>query len=335
MKRIPSLLAISFLISTSAGFTRAQVRPEIRPIESVTLSTQQFLLGDKNGKPALLAGELRIPDGTTGRVPAVILVHGSGGLAEYHERWAQEINNIGVAAFLLDSFSGRGIIETRSDQSQLDNIAMLVDAYRALALLAGDRRIDANRIAVMGFSKGAVAAIYSSSERFRKMYAPPNIQFAAHIGLYTPCYEHYRDEDIVTGKPMRMFHGLSDDYVPIAPCRLYVDRLKKKGVDVTLTEYAGAYHTYDNFRRRSQPESLQDAQTRRNCDLVEGDHGLILNKKTGKPFALNTDPCVERGVHVAYSEAATAATVKAVKDFLIATFKLKPSVSQSSGSYPR
>ena len=105
-------------------------------------------------------------------------------------------------------------------------------------------------------------------------------------------------------------------------------RLKKKGVDITLTEYSDAYHTYDNFRR-GQLELLPDAQNTRHCEIAEGDHGSIMNAKTGKPFTL-ADPCVEKGAHVGYNEAATAATVKAVKDFLTATFKLKPSVSQSS-----
>jgi len=43
-----------------------------------------------------------------------------------------------------------------------------------------------------------------------------------------------------------------------------------------------------------------------------------LNTKTGAPFTLN-DPCMERGTTIAYDEAATTATVKAVKDLLTAT----------------
>jgi predicted peptidase len=85
---------------------------------------------------------------------------------------------------LLDSFSGRGIVNTINDQSQLDSLAMIVDAHRALDSLAQHSRIDPSRIAVMGFSKGSVAAIYSSNERFRKMYGPTNIEFAVHVGLY-------------------------------------------------------------------------------------------------------------------------------------------------------
>ena len=86
MTRTWLLSALPIIFTLSVACAQAQVRPEIRPIESVTLTTQQFLLGEHNGKPASLAGELRIPMNTSGQVPAVILVHGSGGLAEYHER---------------------------------------------------------------------------------------------------------------------------------------------------------------------------------------------------------------------------------------------------------
>jgi dienelactone hydrolase len=129
-----------------------------------------------------------------------------------------------VATFLVDSFSGRGIFNTINDQSQLDTLPMMVDAYRALAVLAQHPRIGAARIAVMGFSKGAVAAAYSSNERFRKLYGLANVRFAAHIGLYTPCNTTYHGDDKLTGKPIRLFHGQADDWVPIQPCRNNVER---------------------------------------------------------------------------------------------------------------
>ena len=54
-------------------------RTEVRAIETLTLTDQQFLTGDKNGKAVTIAGELRFPQGASGRLPAVILQHGSGG----------------------------------------------------------------------------------------------------------------------------------------------------------------------------------------------------------------------------------------------------------------
>lgn len=315
------VVVIGFVLAGTSESTYAQMRLEMRPVETVTLSTQQLLMGDRNGKPVVLAGELRIPKPGTDKLPAVILIHGAGGISAAHDRWVQEINSIGVAVFILDSFSGRGIIDTVTDQSQLDTLAMMVDAYRALGTLAQHPRIDPNRIAVMGFSKGAVAAVYSSNERFRKMYGPPNVEFAAHIGVYTPCNVTYRDDDKITGKPIRLFHGIADDWVPIEPCRAYVERLKKAKADVALAEYPGAYHAYD-YSFLKEPVKRPMAQTARNCQLAEGDAGQVLNSKTGEPFTLN-DPCMERGTTVVYNEAATTATTMAVKEFLVATFQLK------------
>jgi dienelactone hydrolase len=316
---VPALAAFA-AAAEDAPFTAAFARMEIHSVPTVTLSTRQFLTGNIAGKPAVLAGELRIPKPGTDRLPAVILIHGSGGLSASPDRWAQELNSIGVATFILDTFSGRGIVSTINDQSQLDSLGMMIDAYRALALLASHPRIDPTRIAVMGFSKGAVAAVYSSNRRFREAFGPATAEFAAHIGLYTPCNVAYRDDDKVTGKPIRLFHGISDDYVSIVPCRAYVERLKKAGADVVLTEFPDTYHAYDTFAIKA-PITFPDGQTTRNCSLKEAAGGEVVNAKTGQPFTLQ-DPCVEKGPHVAYNAASHLATIKATKQFLTETFKL-------------
>ncbi|HEX9431200.1 MAG TPA: dienelactone hydrolase family protein [Burkholderiales bacterium] len=314
------ILAATTTLVPQLATAQTFARMEVRSIDSVTLTGEQFLTGDTKGKPVMLAGELRIPRPGNDRLPAVILVHGSGGVNASHERWAQELNSIGVATLILDTFSGRGIVSTVNDQSQLHSLAMMVDAYRALGALAGHARIDPERIAVMGFSKGAVAAVYSSNERFRKLHAPGNLQFAAHIGLYTPCNVRYKSDERTTGKPIRLYHGITDDWVAIEPCRAYVARLQSAGAPATLTEYPGAYHAYDAFMLK-EPIKFPQAQTTRRCFLEEGQNGAILNSKTGKAYELN-DGCVEKGTQVAYNAAAHEATVKAVKEFLVATFRL-------------
>lgn len=313
-----TLVGATFAFPHSLAQTFA--RMELRTVESITLTSAQFLTGHKSGKPVSLAGELRIPRPGTDRLPAVILVHGSGGISAAADRWAQDINSAGVATFILDSFSGRGIVSTVNDQSQLDSLSMMVDAYRALQALADHPRIDPDRIAVMGFSKGAIAAVYSSNERFRKLHGPENARFAAHIGLYTPCNVRFNEDDKTSGKPIQLFHGIADDYVSIEPCREYVARLKTAGASVLLTEYPDAHHAYDAFMLK-QPIKFPNGQTTRRCSLEEGPNGGILNAKTGKAFDLN-DACVEKGPQVAYNAAAHDATVRAVKEFLAATFRL-------------
>lgn len=313
-------VALATACWASAASAQGVGRMEIHAIPSVTVSNQQFLTGDRYGKPVIIGGELRLPTGTAEKFPMVILIHGSGGVSASADRWARELNSIGVAAFILDSFTGRGIINTNTDQSQLDSIAMMHDAFAVLGKLATHPRIDPARIAVMGFSKGAVAAIYSSNERFRAVYGPGNAEFAAHIGLYTPCNVTYKQDNKVGNKPIRLFHGIADDYVSIEPCRSYVKRLKDAGSDVTLTEYPDAYHAYDAFTLASSV-AVPNAQTTRNCLIVESENGILLNGKTNQPYSLN-DACVERGPHIGYNEAAHKATIEAVKQFLTSQFKL-------------
>ena len=90
-------------------------------------------------------------------------------------------------------FSGRNIVSTVEDQDQLNSLSMTFDAYRALDVLAAHPRIRPDRIAVWGFSKGAVPALYSAVERFRKSFGSAN-HFAAHVGFYTPCNITYDND---------------------------------------------------------------------------------------------------------------------------------------------
>src|SRR5262245_20513765 len=54
---------------------------ETIPIQTLTISDEQFLKGDASGRPATISGKLRAAQGAE-RLPLVILVHGSGGIEE-------------------------------------------------------------------------------------------------------------------------------------------------------------------------------------------------------------------------------------------------------------
>jgi dienelactone hydrolase len=315
----PSHRATDFAASPLMRPTAVQTaRIEIHSFETVTLSDKQFLLGAKDGTPKSIGGELRLPPGTE-PVPAVVLVHGSAGVGANVDRWAQELNGMGVAAFLLDSFTGRGIVQTVTDQSQLGSLAMIVDAYRAFDLLRLHSAIDASRIAVMGFSKGGFAALYASLKRFRQMHGTARVEFAAYVSFYPACNTTYLEDEQVTDRPIRVFHGTADDYVSIEPCRNYVQRLRRARKGIQLTEYAGARHAFDN-PLYAPIRSLPDAVTTSHCLREERSGGEIVNVETGRPFSWS-DPCVARGATVGYDPLATTEATKAVKFFLTAAFR--------------
>jgi len=303
-----------------AARTAPIARMEIHSFQSMTLTDQEFLTGRKEGKPVTLVGELRLPRPGNDRLPVVILLHGSGGVSGNVLDWEQDLNAMGVATFVLDSFTGRGLANTNYNQSQLGRLDLIVDAYRALDVLSSHPRIDPSRIALMGFSRGGQAALYASLKRFHRLYGPVGQEFAANIVFYPDCATTYRNDEDVAEMPIRIFHGSADDYDPVAPCRAYVARLQAKGKNVQLTEYAGAGHNFDN-RAFKTPLKLEKAQTTRRCELVEAENGVIVNVKTKQPFTY-ADPCVEYGPTLAYNEKAATEARRAVKDFV--TTILKP-----------
>ena len=299
---------------SEAARAQAVFRTEVHPVQTVTLSTADFLLGKKDGKPATIAGELRIPKPGTDRLPAVVLVHGAGGVGFNLGMWAGELNKAGFATFVADSFTGRGITNTIFDQAQLSAYTMINDTFAALAVLAKHPRIDPGKIAVMGFSKGGVPSLYASMNRFQSAYAPEGASFAAYIGFYTPCNTAMIDDEKVSQKPIRLYHGIADDWVSIGPCRDYVARLQKAGANVSLVEYPGALHAFD-IQIIPGTMQIQAATAERKCRFEEKAQGVIINRDTGQPATVN-DTCIERGVTIAYNAEATDAARKDVVEFL-------------------
>ena len=320
-------LAASAVFFVSAAFSSAvlaqTVRLEIHPLVTTTLTDREFLTGVREGKPVVIAAELRIPRAGSDRLPAVVLVHGSGGAGAREAAWADHLNKLGIATFTLDGFTGRGITSTGENQALLPRLAMIVDAYRALDLLARHPRIDAGRIALMGFSRGGQTTLYASLKRFRRLQGSPAVEFAAYLPFYAPCSTTYIDDVDVSDKPIRLFHGSADDYNPVALCRPYVERLRATGKNVQLLEYPGAHHVFDNALGGA-PRHSPRSQTVRNCTLQETAGGQIINARTKQPFTYD-DPCVERGVTMGYNADAHAKALMDVTQFLREVLKLQSS----------
>ena len=320
---VVATLALAIVQSVAAANTLSKDVAwwiEAIPIQTLTISDQQFLNGDAAGRPTTIAGVLRIAQGS-GRLPLVILMHGSGGFEVNADLWTRQFGSLGISTFALDSFSGRGIASTVVDQSQLGRLNMILDLYRSLAVLATHPLVDPNRIAVMGFSRGGQAALYATLKRFHKMWNPSGIDPAAYIALYPQCNTTYINDTDVTDHPIRIFHGISDDYVAIAPCRAYFDRLKQAGKDVQMTEYPDTWHAFDYPSLTSSPTVVHNGQTT-NCVLMEETAGTIVNTATNKPFTY-ADDCVGGNPHVAYSPKATNATEEAVRALLKKVFELE------------
>lgn len=256
------LAAIALLATASAVPLAAAQSPEVvadfasgpgsgrYAFASSTPKTLADLFAGNAPQDVNVVGHLFLPPGAD-KVPAVVLIHGSGGMyPALLDYWPKKLNAAGIAAFAIDMFGPRGVQSTADDQSAVPFSADLADAFAALKLLSTHPRIDAKRIAVMGFSRGGAAAWRTALTRViasRKL--PDGLRFAAHVPVYAGgCTGILRvavKPGVFAKEPILFIHGEADDYTPIAPCRTFADEIRATGTPVEFVAIPGAMHKFD------------------------------------------------------------------------------------------
>jgi dienelactone hydrolase len=221
----------------------------------------EFPVRTASGGEERIFGFLYLPSGASAaaKVPAMVVVHGSGGASDAREGdWARVLIGVGIAALATDSFTPRGIASTADDQSRLPTPQMTRDAFGALAFLASVPEIDENRVGVMGMSKGGSVTLDAADGHISRARS-----FAAYIPLYPGCATQWRNPQIKG--PMLMLIGADDDYTGVKSCAEYVERIRAAGGNVQLKVYPGAHHGFDGDTRQFRPVALPRAQNARDC----------------------------------------------------------------------
>lgn len=239
------LMVVSAAVDTSGKPVTSMTDAPKGKIEfqTLTLNRQDFWNGVKAGQAVTISGELMLPKGD-GRVPAIIMSHGGAGISGTEETWARELRAQGIAVFVVDSFTGRGIKQFPSE-AQLSRAGQVYDVYQALALLATHPRIDPARIALMGPSRGGGLTILAAMTRSREAQLPERVDFCAYLAFY-PAVNSTFDYGTLASRPIRIFTGSLDEAIPIAVVRTFAEKQRATGADIKLVEYEGAHHAFDN-----------------------------------------------------------------------------------------
>ncbi len=284
-----------------------------------------------SGEAVNIVGHLFLPQGSS-QVPAVLLMHGSGGIYNAMlNYWPKLLNAQGIAVFSLDRFGPRGVKSTAEDQSQVPFAADVADAFAALRLLATHPRIDPQHIAIMGFSRGGVASWRTAVERIIAAQELPNgLRFVAHIQMYSAgCSGMLRlmvKPGVFSKAPELWIHGEADDYTPIGACQDYSKHIGEAGTPVEFVSLPGAYHKFDDDDQRRI--TLRGAQrTVDNCPLeMDINTFATFDRNTGQrlsrlDYFKAVKSCSTLGATVQGNNSAEKAG-KATVDFLRRVFKL-------------
>jgi dienelactone hydrolase len=235
--------------------------------EDVFFAPASGLLGSDAFVPNAIPAALSLPSQGNTPFPAVVIVHGSGGLLPVgpERSFVAALNDSGIATLLLDmwtprgmprgadAFGGTGGLDRRPSTPQ----DTLPDAFGALKYLANHPQIDRSRIGIMGFSWGAMVSMLAADEAAAaKATQGTDLRFAAHSGNYLVCWPYTPGGPMAaamqtprTGRPTQIHAGGRDDYDDAdggAACQALFDSLPAgQSAPPELIVHKGATHMWD------------------------------------------------------------------------------------------
>ena len=223
----------------------------------------EILSGAYREKPDEISGRLFLPETSSVPVAAVVVMHGSGGVRKDTElSVAKALADAGLAAFVVNSFKGRGFSETGSDQGKLPMAATVLDGFQALLALRGRPEIDGSRIGIVGFSRGGVAALFTNQRPLQQGVISDQGGFKAHAPVYPGCSTKW-DDVIPTDAPVMFLLGEKDDLTPAAKCQRYAELITGAGGKADTIIYPDVSHQFLIEGQRRDRKSANFA----NCDL--------------------------------------------------------------------
>jgi len=313
------IAAATLVTSVPAGAWQSRTvwpsETEVAPIAAEPVSfpsRSPFVLADAPQAPATTAiGTLyRVPTAVAAgrRVPAVVLLHGAGGVLPAREHaYARQLAAMGATALVVDVFGARRDRATGFAERLLEitETMAVADAYAALRFLQSRPEIDGNQVALVGFSYGAMATMYALNAGAASLLAPGGERFAGHVGFYGPCIARFVDKR-TTGAPLLMLYGDGDALIDSRRCAETAAELREGGSTVDTVVYPGAVHQWDGGQpRRLTGRQLAGCRFRVNADGTVHDERLGLGMSgpivrrlilfhctEAEPYWIGDDPAV-------------------------------------------
>jgi dienelactone hydrolase len=196
------------------------------------------------------------PEGA-GPFPALVLLHQCGGLGarkpnESMLGWAKDAVARGYVALLVDSLGPRGVDSVcYGPKGGVIFTRGVKDALQAAEHLRKFDFVDQKRIALAGYSWGAMVGVLASSARWSGN-ALPGTRFAATVAFYPGCFNirpptaaAYEIVQPDIDRPLLVLMGQQDTETPAEECVAKLGAAKAAGAPVEWHVYPQATHCWD------------------------------------------------------------------------------------------
>lgn len=250
--------------NTPMTFTFSRFRPAALGllVAAIILATPTLAAETsvKTGATENMNATLFTPDGP-GPYPAMLLMHTSGGLQpadlDYAKRLMQEGYVVLVPQFMAAyNITGRTRVDTFTVRAQ----AVFNDFGAALDQLRANPKVDAKKLAAIGFSNGGYFAVWLAAAG--KVQA--GISYYGALSGAGSDREQLRFRGVINDKssPMLILHGSNDGTVPIAQAALLDQLLTGAKVAHEYVKYDGAEHRFERDSGKENEAAAADAWRR-------------------------------------------------------------------------
>jgi dienelactone hydrolase len=196
-----------------------------------------------------LSGYFAYDDQSTGKRPAVLLVHYRGGLQGETLRDAQMIASLGYVVFAEDIF-GKGVVPktvpemtAQTDIYNKDRAKMRTRARAGYDVLVRNPMVDTGKIAIIGYCFGGTVAMELAET------GVPAIGTVAVHGSFRD-FQHEAAKNI-KGRVL-ILHGAEDMVAPLEEVNKLVGDLRAAKVAWELRIFSGAEHGFTNPTNASE-----------------------------------------------------------------------------------
>ncbi len=199
-----------------------------------------FTSAPLNGVSVRLGAYVYRPSGD-GPFPAVVILHGCGGVDWHHKQWAKQVVAWGYIGLVVDSFSARDVRNICEYAWRVTPIERAADIFGAVRFLETEPYVDAASIGILGFSNGAVAGLQAVQKNILHVFELEAFPFKAAV-LYYPWCNSSLDQNIAV--PTMIHIGDMDDWTQAYRC-VELHKWMSRPQMMQLNVYRGAYHAFD------------------------------------------------------------------------------------------
>jgi dienelactone hydrolase len=216
---------------------------------------------------SVVPAELRIPQGSDERYPAVIILHSNAGVIGVGRFYADALNAVGIATLEIDSYATRNV-KNGSSWAAPTACDRLNDAWSGLLYLSEHPKINSKRVGALGLSSGGLVAAFAAQGLVAKGMSfadavgrsKRGINFKSAAVLYPACVNMVSDPKLEWSRnpnlprltrnpmaPMLLIVGTQDDYEDDVQrdCTKVVESYAALGGRAELVLLEGATHAFD------------------------------------------------------------------------------------------